>query len=32
MDLRDALAPQSILSKNPNKVDDLGVAQFTQTQ
>lgn len=25
MDLRNELAPQSILAKNPNKVDDLGV-------
>jgi tRNA-2-methylthio-N6-dimethylallyladenosine synthase len=28
MDLRNELAPQTILAKNPNKVDDLGVGQI----
>jgi tRNA-2-methylthio-N6-dimethylallyladenosine synthase len=27
MDLRNELAPQTIMAKNPNKVDDLGVGQ-----
>jgi tRNA-2-methylthio-N6-dimethylallyladenosine synthase len=29
MDLRNQLAPQTIMAKNPNKVDDLGVGQVT---
>jgi tRNA-2-methylthio-N6-dimethylallyladenosine synthase len=32
MDLRNQLAPQAILAKNPNKVDDLGVGQVAVVQ
>jgi len=32
MDLRNALAPHTILAKNPNKVDDLGVGHVAITQ
>ena len=32
MDLRNELAPQTIMSKNPNKVDDLGVGQIVVVQ
>ena len=32
MDLRNELAPQTILAKNPNKVDDLGVGQVAVVQ
>jgi tRNA-2-methylthio-N6-dimethylallyladenosine synthase len=32
MDLRNELAPQSIMAKNPNKVDDLGVGHVAVVQ
>jgi len=32
MDLRNELAPHTILAKNPNKVDDLGVGHVTVVQ
>tara|TARA_R110002167_G_scaffold71691_2_gene202120 strand:+ start:1357 stop:2790 length:1434 start_codon:yes stop_codon:yes gene_type:complete len=32
MDLRNELAPQTILAKNPNKVDELGVGQVAVAQ
>jgi tRNA-2-methylthio-N6-dimethylallyladenosine synthase len=32
MDLRNQLAPQIIMSKNPNKVDDLGVGHIASIQ
>ena len=32
MDLRNDLAPQTIMAKNPNKVDDLGVGQIAIVQ